>query len=122
MHLFMIAIVWVPCDRTWRGWSGSGLAAASEHFFAPIKVVEKPPRSRLQALFKPVAWLPAQLVADPRGVNRTAAGVAGSVAHKGDQVRGWSALWTQLIHQGVDRLHHLAVIAFPAASYALAGA
>ena len=29
---------------------------------------------------------------------------------------------TQLIHHGADRLHHLTVIAFPASSYAVAGA
>ena len=48
--------------------------------------------------------------------------MAGAVAHQGDQSRVGSTLGAELIHQGADRLHHLAVIAFPAASYAVAGA
>ena len=44
-----------------------------------------------------------------------------AVAYQGDQARG-SALGAELIHQGADRLQQLAVLAFPAASYAVAGA
>ena len=36
---------------------------------APIKVVEKPPHRGLQALFKRVAGLPPQLVANQCGVD-----------------------------------------------------
>ena len=42
--------------------------------------------------------------------------MAGLVAHLGDQARVGRALGAELIHQGADRLHHLAVLAFPAAS------
>ena len=88
---------------------------------APVKVVEKPPHRRFQALFKCVAGLPLQLVLDQCGVNCVAAVVPGAVAHQGDQARVGSTLGAELIHQGADRLHHLSVIAFPTASYAVAG-
>ena len=89
---------------------------------APIKVVENPPHSELQALFKRVAVLLPELVSDQRGVDRIAAVVAGAVAHQGDQAPLGSTFRMQLIHQGADRFHHLAVITSSAAFYAVTGA
>ena len=48
--------------------------------------------------------------------------MAGAVAYQGDQAPVRSALGTKLIHQGADRLHHLAFIAFFTASYAVTDA
>ena len=48
--------------------------------------------------------------------------MAGAVAYQGDQARVGSTLEAELIHQGADRLHQLAVIAFSNASYALTDA
>ena len=88
----------------------------------PIKVVENPPHSGLQTLFKGVAGLLPELVWDQRGVDRIAAVVTGAVAHQGDQAPLGSAFRMQLIHQGADRFHHLAVITFSAAFYPVTGA
>ena len=85
-------------------------------------VVEIPPHSGLQALFKRVAGLPPELATDKCGVDRIAAVVTRAVAHQGDKARVGSALGMQLIHQGADCLYHLAIIAFSASSYAVTGA
>ena len=45
-----------------------------------------------------------------------------AVVHQVDQASVWSALWKQLIHQGVEGFYQLAVIEFPSSAHAALGA
>ena len=54
-------------------------------------------------------WLPAQLGADARGVDRVARIMAGAVGNKGDQAVVRRALGVHLVHQRADHPHQVDV-------------
>ena len=66
-----------------------------------------------------MARLPAQLRADPAGIDRVAPVVAGAVGDRGDQAAVGGVRGEQLIEHVADRLHHLLVGALAMAPHAV---
>jgi len=60
----MGASLWGRFDKIWRWWSGHGLAAALEHRFGPVAVIEKPPQRGLKSLLRLMAGVPHKLIKD----------------------------------------------------------
>ena len=67
-----------------------------------------------------MARLPAQLTANPGGIDRVAAVMAGPVGHRGDQACVGRPLRPQLIEKRANGLHHLLVRALSVAANAIA--